>query len=878
MKLGAIALIVLQSIALASFGVHGEDIDEERFWRNYIQMVNSFTPPPTPPPTPQPTPPPTPSPTGVCKIDSGLNCTAIMNGGEIACEDISPEDQLICECEDCVREVKFKYTGLSCSPGFSASGKCSDEGPNPFIAGYRITDCLDSTQVLANGEAEQGDYVTIGAPVGACLPACMNVVISVPTGAVTQTFEIDSTCGSSDGGLVLVSDYGAFESVGYSCSESVTHNCIQDVTYGLKVCNIGSTDEKILEWFLTVDKEEIDLLPQDVLLDSGECFYDTYEVEVDRCNNFETCVNITANATDPVTGLPPDCSGKDDMKYGWEQPETLPPTPQPTPPPSPAPSPSPTSTCVIDISLTGCPRYNSTLDNNCDGRPQVITFRYNGGDCSQSDNLQPRQKFSCTDENGGPPIAKGSPSYITAVPTGGDDIYFAGLVAIGEKYTLNANKEFDKLSADMTIQIFDFEGGNLLEQVDVHLSCSQPLFLFDKFGANQVTEWIETSGRIVSDKQSDVKTGTIEVKLDTASDIVKPVRLLEMTVLTNTQDEPIDYTPQVAGVVLEPGATIELDGFGIDIELTERTRYTFFTTLIGETLDGSNECNGFDFLECTIGFNLNPVFPTMVPTPNPTITPFPTIDPESTACEVSTDIACTVKSLQGISCDQLKAPDTESCSEDAELLVAFLKYDGSLGESVFLEVVCDKSTTYIDRTIQSDETFLFRTRSNSCEEVDFIVYSSDPNIDGSFLQQSTVSTLCPGPWTLGTSIAGIFTVDAFVDTKDDGITFELHIDEVEVQLDYIAANNGQFPLSVVSGEVSDIIERADDAIGGSVSLDGLPVTVGSRSQQVLETNTMVVKMAGQAGDVITYGFNIRAQTANQFALPCSDDTSLTLSL
>lgn len=443
---------------------------------------------------------------------------------------------------------------------------------------------------------------------------------------------------------------------------------------------------------------------------------------------------------------------------------------------------------------------------------------------------------------------------------------------------MNANKEFDKLSADMTIQIFDFEGGNLLEQVDVHLSCSQPLFLFDKFGANQVTEWIETSGRIVSDKQSDVKTGTIEVKLDTASDIVKPVRLLEMTVLTNTQDEPIDYTPQVAGVVLEPGATIELDGFGIDIELTERTRYTFFTTLIGETLDGSNECNGFDFLECTIGFNLNPVFPTMVPTPNPTITPFPTIDPESTACEVSTDIACTVKSLQGISCDQLKAPDTESCSEDAELLVAFLKYDGSLGESVFLEVVCDKSTTYIDRTIQSDETFLFRTRSNSCEEVDFIVYSSDPNIDGSFLQQSTVSTLCPGPWTLGTSIADIFTVDAFVDTKDDGITFELHIDEVEVQLDYIAANNGQFPLSVVSGEVSDIIERADDAIGGSVSLDGLPVTVGPRSQQVLETNTMVVKMAGRAGDVITYGFNIRAQTANEFALPCSDDTSLTLSL
>lgn len=533
---------------------------------------------------------------------------------------------------------------------------------------------------------------------------------------------------------------------------------------------------------------------------------------------------------------------------------------------------------MIDISLTGCPRYNSTLDNNCDGRPQVITFRYNGGDCSQSDNLQPRQKFNCIDINGGPPIAQGSPSYITAVPTGRDDQYFAGPVAVGEKFILNEFFEFDRLSADMTIQIFDRQGGNLLQQTDVHLSCSQPLFLFDKFGSNQVTQWIEVDGRIVSDRQSDVQTGTIEVKLDTASDIVKPVRLLEMTVLTNTQDEPIDYTSQVAGVVLEPGDTIELDGFGIDIELTERTRYTFFTTLIGETLDGTNQCNGFDFLECTIGFNLNPVFPSAPPTPRPTLTPFPTLDPRNTACAISADISCAVTSLQGISCDQVKAPSTDNCPADAELLVAYLKYDGSLGDSIFLEIVCDKSTTYIDRVIQSGETFLFRTRSNSCAEVDFIVYTSDPNIDGSFLSQSTVATTCPGPWTLGATIADVFTLDAFVDTKDDGISFDLHIDEVEVQLDYIVVNNGQSPLRVIDGEISDLIIGGDGGIGGAAPLDGLPVTLGPRSQQVFETNTEVVKISGRSGDVITYTFSVLGQTANQFALPCSDQTTQTFTL
>lgn len=345
MKFSSISLILFHTSCIGSFGVRGET-SEQRFWRNYVESVDSFTPnptppptprptpPPTPPPTPRPTPPPTPEPTGLCMIDSCLNCTAIMNSEEIGCEAIPAEDQPVCECENCVREVKFKYTGFACSPDFSASGRCSDLGPNPFVAGYRITGCEGSTPIFANGQVQQGDFVTIGAPDGACLPACMKVDISVPTGVVTQSFEIDSECSGEDRGLVLTNDYGSFESVGYSCSEGDIHNCIQGVSYGLKVCNTGSTDEQLYEWFLTINKEEIDLLqtlsPADIMLDSGECFYDTYEVDVDRCNELESCVDITASATNPFTGLPPNCFHKDEIKFGWDQPETLPPTPQPT--------------------------------------------------------------------------------------------------------------------------------------------------------------------------------------------------------------------------------------------------------------------------------------------------------------------------------------------------------------------------------------------------------------------------------------------------------------------------------------------------------------------------------------------------------------------
>jgi len=146
----------------------------------------------------------------------------------------------------------------------------------------------------------------------------------------------------------------------------------------------------------------------------------------------------------------------------------------------------------------------------------VITFLYNGGSCGQSDNLQPRQKFNCFDTGDGPPTATGQESYITAVPRGStnDFVFFAGTVPVGEKFTLNAARIYDKLASEMTITIYDNEqDGNVLQVVDVHLSCSQPLILYDKYGASEVTQWVETSGRVVSLRQSGVVTGVYDQDL-----------------------------------------------------------------------------------------------------------------------------------------------------------------------------------------------------------------------------------------------------------------------------------------------------------------------------------------------------------------------------
>jgi len=290
------------------------------------------TPPPTLPPTPGPTPAPSLTPTYTCDISTCVNCTAVINGDELSCDEILPEQKTSCNCPDCVRNLKFVYTGKNCPPNQKASGQCTDFGPNPFIAGYRITNSDDDTQVLSTGSVEQGDMVTITPSPSGCIPDKLVVTISVPTGAATQTFIIDSTCDGGRG-LLLTESYGAFESTGYSCDEFDVHDCLQTVNYGLKVCNDGFTDETIYDWFLKANDDYCDLLenvnPQDVMLSPGECYYDTKPYVVDRCMSANYCVDVTANATNPLTGIPEDCPGTDQLKFNWTSIPTLPPTPAP---------------------------------------------------------------------------------------------------------------------------------------------------------------------------------------------------------------------------------------------------------------------------------------------------------------------------------------------------------------------------------------------------------------------------------------------------------------------------------------------------------------------------------------------------------------------
>jgi len=269
------------------------------------------------------------------------------------------------------------------------------------------------------------------------------------------------------------------------------------------------------------------------------------------------------------------------------------------------------SSCEIDFQFLACPENPPLrLDNGCQDRPQSITFRFNGGDCSQSDNLKDRQNFTCVDHvTGGPSAIDGTPYYITVGPRIGGDAYFADTVPVSGNYTLNSGMSLEVLATDMTIQVFESEGGELMQSTDLHLSCSQQLFLFDKFGSSQVIRWTEPSGRVVDDSASDIGTRSTTFRFEIIPDSFGPVRLKEFSIISNALDTPFDYTSFVNGTVLNLGESPpDFPGLSMDIDYNTRTKYTFFGTIIAESLDGSTQCSGSDFLECPLGYNLAPVF------------------------------------------------------------------------------------------------------------------------------------------------------------------------------------------------------------------------------------------------------------------------------
>eukprot|EP00539_Tryblionella_compressa_P000645 CAMPEP_0178741446 /NCGR_PEP_ID=MMETSP0744-20121128/5143_1 /TAXON_ID=913974 /ORGANISM="Nitzschia punctata, Strain CCMP561" /LENGTH=947 /DNA_ID=CAMNT_0020394317 /DNA_START=119 /DNA_END=2962 /DNA_ORIENTATION=- len=940
MKFTTSVLTVLPTVlAVAHGGVADLAKEDGNFWNRYLQQSMSMTPPPTPAPTPAPTP--------GCDVSLTLNCTTVDSG--IPCTEIPDIEESVCTCPDCVRELVFTYTGEGCS---GSEMECTDfvDAPHPESATITITDEADSSVSLFEGTVSIGETVTIEN--ADCLPATL--VATVASGAdLTQTVVIDSSCGVGGAGLVLTANYGAFKSVGYSCSETETFNCFDEVVYGIEACNTGGADEELYEFYLDLDGAIFDFtdgVPEsDLMLPPGECYSAFQERFIDRCADIEYCAKAVANMTNPETGIPFPCDQEEEVKFSFRQPPTPEPTPPPTPgtpaptpstpeptpeptpaptpaptptpatpeptpsptagptpsptpgtpAPTPAPSPAPTSTCIIDVGIEGCFNFTTPFDNNCQGRPTIVTFRYNGGDCSQSDNLQDRQKFDCFDVeppegSGPPPTGAGIEAYILATTLQGEDVYFEGFVEIGKTFTLNEGLEYDKLSADMNITVYDPMGSedpgeivnqaNMMQTMFLHLSCSQPLFLLDRFGAQQVVEWVEDDGRVVS-TQVATTSGDLELSLNTTGvDGEEGIRLLETNIISNTEGF-INKTDEVNGVIISPGDVLPLAPIDITLDLSQRTRYTFFTTVVGETLDGSTECNGFDFHECIVGQALPPAFPTLAPTPSPTVTPYPTPDPLTTECVAEAEIRCIVTDPFLSDCEDLQAPSDLRCSDGAELTELVFEFTGNkcdgtelcedlsedpIPDEVYIEITDCETTGFYQASANQGDRITVNSRGNFlCPTIEISIQTLDFNLtaeanEGEELQTLVLPTSC---------LSAAEDVDGITLNEDYGalklIRYTSDLDGVQtefatVQMNYVVVNPGAFGASIASAQLSS-------GFSGDQDLVTSPTVVGARTELQLFTETVTVNLLESAETTFGFSLSIEGESTSEGAQVCASD-------
>lgn len=294
----------------------------------------------------------------------------------------------------------------------------------------------------------------------------------------------------------------------------------------------------------------------------------------------------------------------------------------------------------------------------CSGRPFEMVFLYNGGDCSQSFNVQEAAgKFFCTDQGDGPPTERGEKSFILVTDLDGDIIFHNAWVEVGSLFTLSDGG--NNFPADQLITIFNSDdtssANNIVQSVQYHSSCSQNLFLKDRFGAVQLVIWVNEDQGTVSCFANQTFDLDITVPIDIEGG---PATLESLTVASNVDPFFFNLTDKIAGTVADAGDSIQVS-IAIPIDLTIKKTYNLLITLTATTA-GGQFCTATELTSFTAGYPLPPIFPTFSPTQSPTGTSSPTPDPETSACELEAVIEC--ETTSGRSCRSLRSPPSLVCS------------------------------------------------------------------------------------------------------------------------------------------------------------------------------------------------------------------------
>lgn len=243
--------------------------------------------------------------------------------------------------------------------------------------------------------------------------------------------------------------------------------------------------------------------------------------------------------------------------------------------------------------------------------------------------------MECTDffDNPGDVPAPGSneTAYIRIFRRGDtDDPLFEGVVREGSVYDVLGENN-DRLPADMRIDIYPadetvFNGNTILQSVEFHSSCSQPLLCFNTFGGHQIVGWEnERQGSIDCFDDVFIRVNIIvTVDIDEIPASSDTVELTELFVTAQNYvrnpgpnsrpPELIDLSDQIRGQLVGPNLAPARANYTASLDLRFYQEYNALIRSFGQTP------NGF---ECDAGINTDASFcapvddPQCVPPPLP---------------------------------------------------------------------------------------------------------------------------------------------------------------------------------------------------------------------------------------------------------------------
>jgi hypothetical protein len=143
---------------------------------------------------------------------------------------------------------------------------------------------------------------------------------------------------------------------------------------------------------------------------------------------------------------------------------------------------------AVDITDSGC------YDACSDGKPAVLTMVYTGDSCDATHHSQDPGNVFCSGDPAGDPSV-----YILACDKRDPNqpqtkIWFEGEVGLGGQFDVDsAYAGLARLNSTTFLFVYDQDpatGGVLLQDVEFHTSCSQPLHVGDQFGCALLTGFV----------------------------------------------------------------------------------------------------------------------------------------------------------------------------------------------------------------------------------------------------------------------------------------------------------------------------------------------------------------------------------------------------